>query len=95
MSVPNTAWASASDLDPDTERGRLSYHAALQAFKTASDGWIFHDLRHSTLTHAAEDGVEVTTLMVKSGHRDIRNLARYARPSAERAQQAREQARGE
>ena len=85
----------ACDLDPDTERGRLSYGAALQAFKTASGGWTFHDLRHSALTHAAEDGVEVTTLMVKSGHRDIRNLARYARPSPERAQQAWEQARGE
>ena len=85
----------ARDLDPDTERGRISYGAALQAFKTASGGWTFHDLRHSALTHAAEDGVDVTTLMVKSGHLDIKNLARYARPSAERAQQAWEKARGE
>lgn len=60
----------------------LSYGAALHVLIAASSGWTFHDLRYSALSHAAEDGVEVTTLVVKSGHRDIRNLARYARPSA-------------
>ncbi|GAB2745940.1 site-specific integrase [Salinifilum aidingensis] len=83
------------DLDPDTERGRLGYDAALKTFKAATGGWTLHDLRHSALTHGAEDGLAVTTLMVKSGHQDVRTLARYARPSTERAQRQWEHARGE
>lgn len=84
------------DIDPESQRTRLTYHAALAALRKATGGaWTLHDLRHSALTHAAEDGIEVTTLMVKSGHRDIRTLARYARPSAERAQRQWEQVRGE
>lgn len=87
-----------ADLDPASGRKRLSYDAALRRFRGATGGWTFHDLRHSALTHAAEDGVAVTSLMAKSGHRDIRSLSRYARPSVEHAQKqverAREQASG-
>lgn len=67
----------------DDGRKRLGYRQALQRFSTATGGWSLHDLRHSALTHLAEDGMDTTMLMVKSGHRDIRSLARYARPSIE------------
>lgn len=83
----------ARDLDPESGRGRLGYSAALKTFKAASGGWTLHDLRHSALTHAAEDGVDTTVLMAKSGHRDIRSLGRYARPSVEHAQRAVTEAR--
>ncbi|WP_235878113.1 site-specific integrase [Saccharopolyspora karakumensis] len=74
---------AAADLDPDTGRARLSYRRAAELFKHASDGWTLHDLRHSALTHAAEDGTPTPMLMTKSGHTSIRTLSRYARPSAD------------
>ncbi|MEO6086674.1 MAG: tyrosine-type recombinase/integrase [Umezawaea sp.] len=64
-------------------RNRLSYRQALDLFKAATGGWTLHDLRHSGLTHRSEDGMSAPMLMAKSGHRDIRSLARYARPSIE------------
>ena len=82
-----------ADLDPDSGHKRLSYDTALHTFREATGGWTLHDLRHSALTHAAERGVDVTALMAKSGHRDIRSLARYARPSIEDAQRQWEQTR--
>jgi integrase len=42
-----------------------------------------HQLRHSALTHAAEDGASTLTLMTDSGHTSVQSLARYARVSAE------------
>lgn len=45
------------DRDPHTGRARLSYRRAAELFTQASGGWTLHDLRHSALTHAAEDGM--------------------------------------
>ncbi|WP_406344814.1 tyrosine-type recombinase/integrase [Streptomyces sp. NBC_01578] len=42
-----------------------------------------HQLRHSALTPAAEDGASTPMLMAFSGHASVRSLAKYARPSAE------------
>ena len=42
-----------------------------------------HQLRHSALTHDAEDGTSAPMLMTKSGHASIRTLAKYARPGTE------------
>jgi integrase/recombinase XerC/integrase/recombinase XerD len=42
-----------------------------------------HQLRHSALTHAAEDGASTPMLMKMSGHVSVRSLGKYARPSAE------------
>jgi integrase len=86
----------------DDDRGRLGYRQALDRFATATTGlpdgpWTLHDLRRSALTHLSEDGMDVTMLMVKSGHRDIRSLAIYTKPSIEavrRFEDAREVARG-
>jgi integrase len=74
---------ASADLDPDTGRARLSYRRAAELFKQASGGWTLHDLRHSALTHSAEDGMPTPMLMTKSGHASIRTLSRYARPSVD------------
>jgi len=47
--------------------------------------WTLHQLRHSALTHAAEEGATTSTLLAYSGHTSVRSLARYARVSAEAA----------
>ena len=49
----------------------------------ASGGATLHQLRHSTLTHDAEDGTGTPMLMARSGHTSVRSLAKYARVSAE------------
>ena len=79
---------AASDLDKATGRARLSYRQAAALFTDATAGmpggpWTLHQLRHSALTHAAEDGASTSTLLAYSGHTSVRSLARYARVSAE------------
>jgi hypothetical protein len=49
-----------SDVDPSTQRGRLSYRRAPELFEAHTDHYnngpyTLHQLRHSRLTHAAED----------------------------------------
>jgi integrase len=44
-------------------------------------GWTLHDLRHSALTHAAENGANTGTLLAYSGHSSVASLARYTRVS--------------
>jgi integrase len=64
---------------------RLSYRRAEELFKGAT-GSTLHQLRHSALTHLAEDGASAPMLLTKSRHRPIISLARYARPSIEALQ---------
>lgn len=76
------------DLDPDSGRARLSYRQAAGVFGDATAGmpggpWTLHQLRHSALTHAAEDGASTSTLLAYSGHTSVVSLARYARVSPE------------
>jgi integrase/recombinase XerC/integrase/recombinase XerD len=61
----------------------LSYQQAEAIFKAASGGATLHQLRHSALTHDAEDGTGTPMLMARSGHTSVRSLAKYARVSAE------------
>src|SRR5207248_449621 len=42
-----------------------------------------HQLRHSALTHAAEDGTNTPILLARSRHTSVRFLERYARPGPE------------
>ncbi|TDD18050.1 site-specific integrase [Nonomuraea diastatica] len=46
-------------------------------------GWTLHQLRHSALTHEAEDGTNTPTLLARSRHASVRSLARYARPGVD------------
>ncbi len=78
--APRAAMAKA-DIDPTTRHGRLSYRRAAEMFTEASGGHTLHQLRHSALTHLAEDGVDIALLKGKSRHRSLRSLERYVRPS--------------
>lgn len=79
---------AAADLDTVSGRARLSYRQAAGMFTEATTDlqggpWTLHQLRHSALTHAAEDGASTSTLLAYSGHTSVRSLARYARVSAQ------------
>jgi len=71
------------DVDSASGHARLSYRQAEDLFKAASGGATLHQLRHSALTHDAENGASTPMLMSKSGHTSVASLARYARVSAE------------
>jgi integrase len=76
------------DVDQPSGRARLSYRRAAELFEEATAGeaggpWSLHQLRHSALTHAAEDGANTSTLLTYSGHTSVASLARYARVSPE------------
>ncbi|MFD3874853.1 hypothetical protein [Streptomyces sp. NPDC058623] len=47
------------------------------------DGWTLHRLRHSALTHDAEDGASTPMLLARSRHASVRSLERYARPGVD------------
>jgi integrase/recombinase XerD len=84
---------------PVTGRARLSYRRAEETFELATrllanpdadksrigelDGWTLHQLRHSQLTHEAEDGTNTPMLLARSRHASVRSLERYARPGPE------------
>jgi integrase len=70
------------DLDPTSGRARLSYRRAAELFRVRT-GWTLHQLRHSALTHAAEDGTNLPLLQARSRHASVRSLERYARPGPE------------
>lgn len=73
--------AAPGDTCPSTGRVRLSYRRAAELFKAASGGATLHQLRHSRLTHLAEDGTDVTMLRALSRHNSLRSLEVYVEPS--------------
>jgi integrase len=74
------------DVDPASRRRRMTYRTAERHLGAATGGWDLHDLRHSRLTHAGEDGATEADLMNLSGHEDRRTLQRYLQPSKEGTQ---------
>jgi integrase/recombinase XerD len=87
--------AASVDLCPVTGHARLSYRRAAESFELATrplaspgeleelHGWTLHQLRHSLLTHEAEDGTSTPMLLARSRHASVRSLERYARPGPE------------
>ncbi|MFI2077559.1 site-specific integrase [Streptomyces triculaminicus] len=87
------------DVCPATGRARLSYRRAEEIFEVSTrllanplaspgdiedlDGWTLHRLRHSALTHDAEDGTSTPMLLARSRHASVRSLERYARPGVD------------
>ena len=71
------------DRCPLTGRARLSYRRAAELFSQANTDLTLHQLRHSALTHAAEDGTNTPILLARSRHASVRSLERYARPGPE------------
>ncbi|MEI5031850.1 hypothetical protein RB201_00025 [Streptomyces sp. S1A(2023)] len=75
---------------PQTGRARLSYRRAEEIFEENTrllanplaspddigdlDGWTLHRLRHSALTHDAEDGTSTPMLLARSRHASVRSL---------------------
>ncbi|MEU7895283.1 tyrosine-type recombinase/integrase [Nonomuraea sp. NPDC049152] len=62
----------------------MSYRRSAEVFEAATAGlgsepWTLHQLRHSALTHAAEDGANTSTLLAYSGHTSVALLVRYTR----------------
>ena len=74
---------AAVDPCPQTGRARLSYRRAQELFAAATGGWTLHQLRHSALTHLAEQNVALPLLMAKSRHTSLRSLQKYARPGVD------------
>ena len=77
-----------TDVDPTTGCARLSYRRAAELFETHTEHmrrgpFTLHQLRHSRLTHAAENGASTPMLMALSGHTSVRSLGKYAKVSAE------------
>ncbi|MEV0032804.1 site-specific integrase [Nocardia sp. NPDC050793] len=76
------------DVDPSTSRARLSYRRAAPLLEEHTTGmrrgpFTLHQLRHSRLTHAAENGASTPMLMALGGHTSVRSLTKYAKVSAE------------
>ncbi|GAJ83953.1 hypothetical protein NBRGN_067_00420 [Nocardia brasiliensis NBRC 14402] len=66
----------------------MSYRRAAELFETHASGYddgpyTLHQLRHSRLKHATEEGESTPALMKLSGHTSVRSLAKYARVSDE------------
>ncbi len=79
-----TQLSSRTEIDPGTGRARLSYRRAAHLFR-AQTGWTLHQLRHSALMHAAEDGVSLRTLLTRSRHASARSLERYLPQDSKRS----------
>ena len=81
--APDDGTVPSADVDPAGRRRRMTYRTADRHLAGAAGGWDLHDLRHSRLTHAGEDGATEADLMNLSGHEDRRTLQRYLKPSKE------------
>jgi integrase/recombinase XerC len=84
----SAALTLAAATAPPIQRGDLREQlttvlAEITSSHIGTSGWDLHDLRHSRLTHAGEDGATDTDLMNLSGHADRRTLQRYLTPSKE------------
>ncbi|MFJ3926298.1 site-specific integrase [Streptomyces sp. NPDC090022] len=93
------AGAATLDVCPETGRARLSCRRAEEIFEGSTrllanplaspgdaedlDGWTPRQLRHSALTHDAEDGASTPMLLARSRRASVRSLERYARPSVD------------
>jgi len=87
------------DVCPGTGRARLSSRRTEEIFEENTrllanplaspddiedlDDWTLHRLRHSALTHDAEDGTSTPMLLARSRHASVRSLERYARPGVD------------
>lgn len=81
--APENGTVPEGDVDAASRRRRMTYRTADRHLAAATGGWDLHDLRHSRLTHAGEDGATEADLMNLSGHQDRRTLQRYLNPSKE------------
>jgi len=90
---------ASGDLCPVTGRARLSHRRAQESFELATrplanpgasrndldglHGWTLHRLRHSLLTHEAEDGTSTPMLLARSRHASVRSSSATPAPGPE------------
>ncbi|KAB1990877.1 site-specific integrase [Streptomyces triticiradicis] len=93
------AGTATLDVCEETSRARLSYRRGEEIFEESTRllanplarpedvedlaGWTLHRLRHSALTHDAENGTSTPMLLARSRHASVRSLERYARPGVD------------
>ncbi len=56
---------------------------ATRTLDSTGAGWTLHQLRHSDLTHEAEEGASTPMLLARSRHASVPSLERYARPGVD------------
>ena len=86
LGIGTQAFDQATAAAPNIQGVTLANHtitAVAMNFAQTSGGATLHQLRHSALTHDAEQGTGTPMLMARSGHTSVRSLAKYARVSAE------------
>lgn len=64
--------------------GTVAFWFPLVTAGAGVEGVVFHTLRHECLSRLAERGFDPLRLAMVGGHRDIRNVKRYAKLDAER-----------
>jgi integrase len=84
-SAKASAGIAVRDLAPDG-KARLSARQAQHVFQHATAGlpggwYTLHQLRHSALSQAADEGASTPMMMALSGHSSVKSLTRYARVS--------------
>lgn len=72
----------ADTLDETDRHTQLALFRLLAAGDPVEPGRLAQ-LRHSAITHLAEDNVTLPMLMAKSRHTSLRSLQKYARSSAD------------
>jgi site-specific recombinase XerD len=70
-----------TDIDTETGRARLSYRRAAELFRAASGGRTLHEIRHASITHLVQGGVDIALVAAKSRHTTLRSLERYVHPT--------------
>jgi integrase len=75
------SYRRAEEIFTDLTKPLAHPDVADPALLAAAPGWTLHQLRHSALTRAAENGANTGTLLAYSGHSSVASLARYTRVS--------------
>jgi hypothetical protein len=76
VTLTSPPWSSRSPcISPLSPSPPPLRDAALRYLKNATGGSTPHDIEHSALTYYAEDGMDITLLMAKSGHRGAEQIA--------------------
>jgi integrase len=78
------------DICPETGRARLGYYRTRVLLAHYGDGLRLHQFRHSSATHLGEANVSANVIMAETGHKSLRNVARYVKPGLAAVHQATE-----
>lgn len=77
------SYRRAEEIFEESTRLLANPLASPDHFDDLEGWWTLHRLRHSALTHDAEDGTSTPMLLARSRHASVRSLERYARPGVD------------